>query len=147
MLARQIRQYRPGTRAVVTLWRDGKKQDLPVTFEVQPTPPTEMPWWEDVHLEFAVHDVSFDDRVRLQLTPDAGGVLVESAVQSGWANLAGLHGDDLVLQADGKAVANVEKLRQARDEAVAQHHEWWVLLVQRRGQTLFVEINLKPAKP
>jgi S1-C subfamily serine protease len=146
MLARQIRQYRSGTQAVVTLWRDGKKLDVPVIFEVQPTPPTEMPWWEDAHLEFAVRDMSFDDRVRLQLAPNAGGVLVESAVQAGWANLAGLRGDDLVLQADGKTVANVAELRQAREEAVRQKHEWWVLLVQRRGQTLFVEINLKPAK-
>src|ERR1019366_1152968 len=146
MLARQIRQYRSGTQAVVTLWRDGKKLDVPVIFEVQPTPPTEMPWWEDAHLEFAVRDVSFDDRVRLQLAPNAGGVLVESAVQAGWANLAGFGGDDLVLQADGKTVANVAELRQAREEAVRHKHEWWVLLVQRRGQTLFVEINLKPAK-
>lgn len=146
MLARQIRQYRPGTQAVVTLWRDGKKRDLPVTFEVQPTPPTEMPRWEDVHLEFAVQDLSFDDRVRLQLPPDARGVLVENAVQAGWANLAGLHGDDLVLQADGKAMENVAELQKSREDAVRQNHDWWVLLVQRRGQTLFIEINLKPAK-
>lgn len=147
MLARQIRQYRAGTRAVVTLWRDGKKQDLPVTFEVQPTPPSEMPWWEDAQLEFAVHDLSFDDRVRLQLAPETVGVLVESAVQAGWANLAGLRADDLVLQADGKPVASADELRQARTDAVQQRHEWWVLEVLRRGQTLFVEINLKPAHP
>jgi serine protease Do len=146
MLARQIRQYRSGTRAVVTLWRDGKTLDLPVVFEVQPTPPTEMPWWQDVKLEFAVRDVSFDDRVRLQLEADAAGVLVENAVQSGWANLAGLHADDLVVQADGKAISTVEDLHHARDQAVEQHHQWWVLLVLRRGQTLFVEINLKPVK-
>ena len=146
MLARQIRQYKAGTQAVVTLWRDGKKLDVPVVFEVQPTPANEMPWWEDVHLEFAVRDVAFDDRVRLQLAPEASGVLVESAVQAGWANLAGLHGDDLILQADGKPMTKVDELRQAREDAVRLHHEWWVLLVQRRGQTLFVEINLKPAK-
>jgi serine protease Do len=146
VLARQIRQYKAGTQASVTLWRDGQKLDVPVTFEVQPTPAAEMSWWEDVPLEFAVRDVAFDDRVRLQLALGASGVLVESAVQAGWANLAGLRGDDLVLQADGKPVASVAELRHAREEAVRQKHEWWVLLVQRRGQTLFVEINLKPAR-
>jgi serine protease Do len=146
VLARQIRQYKAGTQAAVTLWRDGQNLTLPVTFEVQPVPAAEMPWWEDIQLEFAVRDLAFDDRVRLQLAPGASGVLVENAVQAGWANLAGLRGDDLVLQADGKPVAGVPDLRQARDEAVRQNREWWVLLVQRRGQTLFVEINLKPAK-
>ncbi len=34
MLARQIRQYKAGTQAVVTLWRDGKKLDVPVVFGV-----------------------------------------------------------------------------------------------------------------
>ncbi len=146
VLARQIRQYKAGTPAAVTLWREGQKLDVPVTLEVQPIPANEMPWWEDVQLEFAVRDVAFDDRVRLQLAPEASGVLVESAVLSGWANLAGLRGDDLVLEADGKPVAVVAELRHAREEAVRQNHEWWVLLVQRRGQNLFVEINLKPAK-
>ncbi len=145
VLARQIRQYKAGTQSSVTLWRDGQKLDLPVTFEVQPTPAAEMPWWEDVQLEFTVRDVAFDDIVRLQLTTHRG-VLVENAVLAGWANLAGLRGDDLVLQADGKPVAAVAELRQSRQEAVRQRHEWWVLLVERLGQTHFIEINLKPAK-
>jgi S1-C subfamily serine protease len=146
VFARQIRQYKAGTPAVFTLWRDGQKMDLPVTLEVQPTPPGEMPWWEDLQLEYAVRDLAFDDRMRLQLAPEITGVLVESAVQAGWASLAGLRGDDLILQAGGKPVGNVTELRAARDEAVRQAGEWWVLLVQRRGETLFVEINLKPAK-
>jgi S1-C subfamily serine protease len=146
VFARQIRQYKAGTPAVFAVWRDGQKMDLPVTLEVQPTPPSEMPWWEDVQLEYAVHDLAFDDRMRLQLDPAVTGVLVESAVQAGWANLAGLRGDDVIVQAGGKPVGNVAELRTARDEAVRQAREWWVLLVQRRGQTLFVEINLKSAK-
>jgi serine protease Do len=146
VLARQIRQYKAGTQSVITLWRDGQKLDLPVVLEVQPTPATEMPWWEDLQLEFAVRELAFHDRVRLQLPPEIVGVLVESAVPAGWANLAGLHGDDLILKADGKTVATVTELQRARDEAVSQNHEWFVLLVQRRGQTLFVEINLKPLK-
>ncbi len=147
VLARQIRQYRAGSSAAMTVWRDGKKIEVPVMLEVQPTPGSEMPWWEDVQLEFAVRDLAFDDRVRLQLRPETTGVLVESAQPAGWANLAGLHGDDLVLEADGKPVASVDELRRAREEAIAAHREWWVLLVQRRGRTTLIEINLKPAHP
>jgi len=36
-------------------------------------------------------------------------------------------------------------LHHARDDAVKAGKHWWVLQVNRRGETLFVEINLKPA--
>jgi serine protease Do len=144
MLARMIRQYRSGTTAVITLWRDGQKMDVSVPLPEQPTPSGEMPWWEDLALEFAARDVAFDDRVRLQLAPASKGVLVESVVPSGWAALSGLHGDDLILQVDGKPVATMAELKAAREAAAASGREWWVLLVERRGQTLFVELKLKP---
>jgi serine protease Do len=144
--ARQIRQYKAGTEAVFSLWRDGQKLDVPVTLEQQPVPAAEMPYWKDEALEYEVRDLAFDDHVRLQLPPEATGVLVATVDRAGWAALAGLHGDDLVLEAGDKHVATVAELRSAREEAVRAGQAWWVLLVQRRGQTLFVEINLKPAR-
>lgn len=146
VLARQIRQYKSGTVANISIWREGKKLDLPVTLEPQPTPPAEMPWWEDPDLEFSAHDIAFDDRTRLQLPIDARGVLVESAVPAGWAALAGLRSDDVIETAGGTPVTNVEELQHARATAVKNSAAWWVLLVKRSGQTLFVEINLKPAR-
>jgi serine protease Do len=146
VLARQIRQYKAGSKAVFTLWREGRKLDLTVELEAQPTPPAEVAWWEDVQLEFAVRDVAFDDRVRLQLAPAEQGVLVESSTLAGWAYLAGLRNDDLVQRAGGAPVGSVAELRRARDEAVKGGRDWWVLLVRRRGETFFVELNLKPAK-
>ena len=147
VLARQIRQYKAGTSAVFTLWRDGKKLDLPVLLDPQPTPAAEMAWWEDTRLEFAVRDLAFDDRVRLQLAPGETGVLVENSTLAGWAYLAGLRTDDLVQRAGDTPVATVAELRRARDEAVKAGREWWVLLARRRGESFFIEINLKPAKP
>ncbi len=143
VLARQIRQYRAGTTAVVSLWRDGQKLDLPVLLPEQPTPAAEMPFWDDLDLEYAVRDVAFDDRVRLQLPTGAQGVLVESVVPSGWAALAGLRGDDMIVQAGGTPVTSVTELKAARESARLSTREWWVLLVQRRGQTLFVELKLQ----
>ncbi len=146
VLARQIRQYRSGTSAEFSLWRDGETTTLNVVLEQQPTPAPEMPWWEDTKLEFSARDIAFEDRVRLQLSPETSGVLVESAVPAGWAALAGLRSDDVVEAAGGKAVHALEELKQARADAAAGGSDWWVLQVRRRGQTLFVEINLKPVK-
>jgi Trypsin-like serine proteases, typically periplasmic, contain C-terminal PDZ domain len=146
VLARQIRQYRSGSTAVFSLWRDGDTVELSVVLEQQPTPAPEMPWWEDTALEFSARDIAFEDRVRLQLSPETNGVLIESAVPAGWAALAGLRSDDVVELAGGKRVSSLEELKQARAAAVADGADWWVLQVRRRGQTLFVEINLKAAK-
>jgi serine protease Do len=146
VLARQIRQYKSGATAVFALWREGQKMDLNVVLEEQPTPTAEMPWWEDTILEFSARDIAFDDRVRLQLSAGVQGVLVESAVPAGWAALAGLKSDDVIESAGGAALTNVAALKQARESAAEKGDAWWVLLVRRRGQNLFVEINLKTVK-
>lgn len=146
VLARQIRQYKTGSTAVFSLWREGKNVDVNVPLEIQPVPTTEMPWWEDLQLEFSARDLAFDDRVRLQLAPDAKGALIESAVPAGWAALAGLRANDVVVKAGETTVENLADLKLAREQAGRSGHEWWVLLVQRGGETLFVEINLKPTK-
>lgn len=144
VLARQIRQYRAGSTAQISLWRDGQKLELPVPLPEQPVPAAEMPFWEDLGLEFAVRDVAFDDRVRLQFAQEAKGVLVESVLSSGWAALAGLRGDDLILQAGDTPVASVAGLKAAREAVGKSGAVWWPLLVHRRGRTLFIELKLKP---
>jgi hypothetical protein len=67
-------------------------------------------------------------------------------VQAGWASLGGLRADDLVERAGDAAVSNLADFKAAREAANAAGKDWWVLLVRRGGQTLFVEINLKQAK-
>jgi S1-C subfamily serine protease len=146
VLARQIRQYRSDTQAVFTLWRDGAKIDVPVTLEQQPVPAAELPRRQDLQLEFTARDIAFDDRIRLQLPITATGVMVESAVPAGWAALGGLRADDVIEKAGGAPIAGVDDLERALEDAVAAEKTWWVLLVRRRGQTLFVEINLKSAQ-
>lgn len=146
VLARQIRQYKADTSAVFSLWREGQKLEVPVTLELQPKPTAEMPYFEDLELEFFAREIAFDDRVKLQLPVAAQGAMVESAVPAGWAALGGLRADDVIERAGDAAIASVADLRKAREQAVARGDAWWVLLVRRRGQTFFVEINLKPAK-
>ena len=147
VLARQIRQYRSGTEAVLDVWRDGAVQKLKVVLEEQPAPTAEMAWWQDELLEFSARDIAFDDRVKLQLGVGAKGALVESAVPAGWAALAGLRADDVIEQANGAAVNSLDDLKRAREALASSGKSWLVLLVRRRGQTQFVEINLKPIKP
>ncbi len=66
---------------------------------------------------------------------------------AGWAALAGLRADDVIEQANGAPVTSLDDLKRAREGLAASGKSWLVLLVRRRGQTQFVEINLKPIKP
>jgi serine protease Do len=80
----------------------------------------------------------------LQLGLAAQGVLVESVERAGWADLGGLKADDLIKAVGETEVGTLDEYRRARDAVVASDRRWLVLLVQRGGQTVFVEINLKP---
>ena len=59
----------------------------------------------------------------------------------------GLRAEDVVEKAGDALVGGLGDLKTAREAAIAAGKSWWVLLVRRRGQTLFVEINLKAVKP
>jgi S1-C subfamily serine protease len=146
VLARQIRQYKADTVAAFTVWREGKNTEVKVKLELQPLPGAELPWWEDLDLEFSAREIAFEDRVRLQMPPDEKGVLIETAVPAGWAALGGLRSDDVVEKVGDTPVSTLAELKAAREAAARSGQAWWVLLVNRRGQNLFVEINLKPAK-
>jgi S1-C subfamily serine protease len=146
VLERQIRQYKVGSETTIQVWRDGNTIEVPVTLEVHPKPPAEMPLWEDEKLEFEVRDLAFGDRTRLQLAPSVNGVLVSTTTPAGWAELAGLHGDDLIVAARGAPITNVDDLKKSRSDAVKAGEAWWVLRVERRGRTSFIEINLSHLK-
>jgi serine protease Do len=147
ILNRTIRNYRADTIVDFSIWRNGSNLNIPVTLEAQPVPASELAFWEDDVLEFEVRNVAFEDRVRLQIPPDLNGVLVGNVVRAGWAALAELRANDVILEADGRPVTTVSEFREARDSAIQSGREWLVLLVQRRAQTQLVEITLKPASP
>jgi S1-C subfamily serine protease len=80
----------------------------------------------------------------MQLSPGLKAALISSVVPAGWAALAGLRTNDLVLAADGHPISSVADLKASREAAFRSKQQWWVLEVQRARESLFVEINLKP---
>jgi serine protease Do len=143
-LDRMIRQYKSDSKATLSVWREGKIQDMVVSLEAQPIPPDELPWWEDLQLEFSARDIAFDDVIHLQIDPKTTGAFLQTVTLAGWAYLGGLRANDIVISADGTAIKNVEDLKNARAEAVKSGRTWWVLQVYRNTENTFVEINLKP---
>ena len=58
LFATLIRQYKIGSKASLTIVRDGKQIDVPVTLDPSPRLPREMKKYEDPNFEFRVRDIA-----------------------------------------------------------------------------------------
>lgn len=144
--ARQVRQFPVGNEVALLLWRAGSTLSLPIPLERQPIPATEVERFVDDVLELAVRELAFEDRKRLQLPPDHTGLIVQNLIAAGWAALAGLENDDILLEADGRPLDGPTAYRAARDAVLGNGADHWRLKVERGARTFFVEIDLKPLK-
>ena len=99
-------------------------------------------------LEFAVRDIRLR-RPRAAATHPAGDGRAGRDFHAGGVGIPRLGCARGRSRAGGRRKAHRRHrwLAAARGVAMKRNRDdWWVLLVQRRGQTLFVEINLKPLK-
>jgi serine protease Do len=144
--ARQVRQYRSGREVPLRVWRAGTTIEVPIVLEQQPVPGGELPAFVDARLELTVRELAFEDRNRLRLGLEQPGILVENVERAGWAALAGLRGDDVLLEAGGEPVRDVAHFESLRNSVLEGDGDWWILQLLRAGQTLYVQINLQAAR-
>jgi serine protease Do len=139
MLPTQIAQMKPGSKAELRVWRDGKERTIDVGV-------TEMP--DQQQARAADHKEKADETARLglavrPLTPqekqqvETDGTLVVEEV-SGAAAVAGVQPGDIILGVNGKPVASVEQLR----GAVKQKQSTVALLIERGNAQIFIPIRV-----
>jgi serine protease Do len=136
-----LRAYKPGTKAVLAVLRDGKPMDLTVTLKEAPRLENELRVYEDVALEFRARDISYLDRVKRRWPKETTGALVSQVDAGGWASVGGLRTDDLVLAVDGKTVRDVKELEKELKPMKERKPAEVVFFVRRGVQTAFVEVQ------
>ena len=136
-----LRAYKPGSKAVLAVLRDGKPMELTVTVKEAPRLENELRVYEDVLLEFRARDISYLDRVKRRWEKETTGALVSQVDAGGWASVGGLRTDDLVLAVDGKTVRDVKELEKELKPVKEKKPGEVVLFVRRGLQTLFVEMQ------
>jgi serine protease Do len=141
LFATLIRQYKIGSKAVLTVVRDGKQIDVPVTLDASPRLPREMKKYEDPNFEFRVRDIAAADRVSARLPADQTGVLVDAVREGGWAALGHLADGDVLLTIDGESVADVEAVQKKMAQVAEAKPRSVVLRVRRGIRTFFVELE------
>ena len=136
-----LRGYKPGSKAVLAVLRDGKPMELTVTVKEAPQLENELRVYEDVALEFRARDISYLDRVKRRWPKETTGALVSQVDAGGWASVGGLRSDDLVLAVDGKTVRDVKELERELKPLKEKKPGEVVFFVRRGVQTVFVEVQ------
>jgi len=135
-LSARVAELRPGTKATLGVWRNGKSRDLEVALGEAKTPVkvAATGGGEDSgRLGLAVRPLQKDELRQLQID---GGVLVEDV--SGPAAQAGLRPGDVVLSVNGKPVKSVDELRML----TAKGGKHVALLIKRDDARLFVPVEI-----
>lgn len=136
-----LRQRRIGDRVVLSIRRDGRALEVPVTLAGSPRAEREMPRFEDRRFEFSARDLSFFDRARNQLPDDARGALVVDVKDGGWAALGQLQTNDIIESVAGRPVADSAALGAAMRAAAERRARHVVLGIRRGIRTLYLELE------
>jgi serine protease Do len=140
-----VRRHRIGSKVKLELIREGKPMTLEVALAASPRSTREMVEYQNTRFEFRARDLVFQDRVNQELPSDQKGALITLVDRGGWAALARLHVNDIVLAVDGKPIKTVADLRETMKEIESIKPPRVVFFVRRGLHTTFLE--LEPAWP
>jgi serine protease Do len=140
-LRRVVEELIVGETAQLELWRDGARRVLSITLEARPPQPDEVARAEHEALEFSVRELTLEDRARKRWHPELRGVLVAEAARGGWAQMAGLRLEDLLMAVNDRAVPTVAEFQRVMRELAAERPAVVRLFVRRGARTHFVIVE------
>jgi serine protease Do len=136
-----IRQYKTGAEVTLDIRRGSETKSIKAILERSPEAASELPEHHSEFFEFNTRELSRDDRVHKNIADDTKGVLVTNVKNAGWANLAGLQIDDILLSVDGKPTESIADLKQILETISTTKPSHVVLLVRRNIMTHYLEIE------
>ena len=150
-LAMAVASVSAGSRADITVWRNGGSHNLSVTIgdeqkqtklssaDTKPTPAAaSLPHRVGMSLA-ALND---DAKSQLNLDANASGVLVNSVTPGGHADESGIQAGDIIERVNGAKVTSPDQLVGALRDAEQQNRQAVSLLVERDGQTSYLGLQL-----
>src|SRR6185503_12345773 len=138
-LPTEIAKMKPGSKAELLVWRDGKERTIDVRV-------AEMPQKEETRTADRKQKADETERLGIAVRPltpeekkqvETDGSLVVEEV-SGAAALAGVQPGDIILGVNGKPIQSVQQLR----GAVKEKQSTVALLIERGNAQLFIPIRV-----
>jgi serine protease Do len=145
VFSESIAERGPDAEAAFEFLRDGKPQSVTIKLAASPADEDDVAKCKDPDFEFAARDLTDGFRDERNLPRDLKAARVTDVTPNGWASLAGLLKDDLILSIDGETMAGAAALEQKLGAIKAAKQPQTVFLVQRGVRNLFLQ--LEPAWP
>lgn len=141
----RVASAQPGTNVALTIWRDGREQELSVTLgerasnnagerEGQKGDAT------GGKLGVAVEPLTPEAAAQLRLAQGTKGLIVRQVSPEGAAAEAGIEAGDVIVEFNRQSVATIEELRAALDAAQGRPV---LMLINRQGSNLFITVRLR----
>jgi serine protease Do len=138
-LPTEIAKLRPGSKAELLVWRDGKERTIDVRVDEMPqkeetrTADRKDKGDETERLGIAVRPLTPEEKRQVETD---GSLVVEEV--SGAAALAGVQPGDIILGVNGKPIQSVQQLR----GAVKEKQSTVALLIERGNAQIFIPIRV-----
>lgn len=141
VFASLIRQYRVGVEVVLSVRRGEQDLEVKVPLERGHEGIADLDSHESEILEFTARDLAQEDRVSRKLPSDFKGVLITSVTRAGWAALAGLRNNDILLSIDGRPIDSIETLKPILADLEKNNSSPIILFVRRGITTRYIELE------
>ncbi|NLI01191.1 MAG: PDZ domain-containing protein [Chthonomonadales bacterium] len=140
-LVRAVENLSLGDQAKLGLLRAGKPETLTVALEPTPRSASKARTAKQRELEFAVREITPMDRMESRRFRGVQGLLISSVTPGGWADMAGLRADDILITVDGKPVADIRAFETVLEGLMEAKPRVIACFVQRGFRTHFVFIE------
>jgi len=127
-----------GQIAQIAGLRDGKPVKFSVKMEAQPAQVSQAKKATDKDFEFMVRDLVPTDIEERSLPADQKGALVIDVTQGGWASIAGMHVNDVILAINGKSTPDSAATERAMTEIKKARPSSVVFFILRDNMTHYL---------
>jgi len=137
-LRRAIEERSIGEEIELQVIRGGGERSLRVRLERRPEETEEVRRARQEELEFGVREVTFLDRIRNRWSREQAGVVVTEVTPGGWAQMAGLRIEDLLLAVQERPVESIERFEEVMRRLLAERPRVVKVFLRRGARTHFV---------
>ena len=127
-----IQSRQPGSTVKVDFLRSGETRSTEITLAAAPSDEDDAVKMRDADFEFAAIDLTDARRDAESLPAEIRAARVTSVTPNGWASLAGLRGNDLILAVDGQDIDGAKAL-ETRLAALKEKRPAQIVFLVRRG--------------
>jgi len=136
-----VRRHRVGREVEFTTLRGNDEQAISIRLPARHRQSSEMPQHRDDTFEITARELSVWDRFEWKLAPDQPGVVLHQITPGGWADLAALKADDLVLAINDRQIGNLDEFKASLESLADTKPDFVRFFVKRGIHTLYTEVR------